>query len=83
MKDDRDKISVDYELLRTGRCGTALLMTGVYLMLVGLRVLIPDTTNKRRIAEAYNGNIWEYYQWKRSNMVFVSIFIIFLLLVII
>ena len=49
IKDEPDNISVDYSALRTGRCGVALLVTGVYLMLVGLRVLIPDTTRIGRV----------------------------------
>jgi len=83
IKDEPDNISVDYSLLRKGRCGLALCVSGIYLILVGLKILIPDTTNQRRIAESYDGNIWEYYQWKRSNMVFMSIWIIFMLLAII
>lgn len=27
--------------------------------------------------EAYDGNIWEFYTWKRSNMLFCSTFVIF------
>ena len=83
IKDDPDNISVNYGLLRTGRCGVAMLMSGVYLMFVGLSILIPDTSDKRKIAESYDGNIWEYYQWKRSNMIFFSIWMIFIMLVII
>lgn len=49
MKDDSDKISVNYTDLRTGRCGTALFVTGAYLLYVGLLVLIPDTSDKRKI----------------------------------
>ena len=83
VKDDPDNISVNYGQLRTGRCGVAMLMSGVYLMFVGLSILIPDTSDKRRIAESYDGNIWEYYQWKRSNMIFFSIWMIFIMLIII
>ena len=49
MKDDADKISVNYTDLRTGRCGTALFVTGAYLLYVGLIVLIPDTSDQRKI----------------------------------
>jgi hypothetical protein len=61
IKDEPDNISVDYSALRNGRCGVALLVSGCYLMLVGLKVLIPDTTVAGRVQEAYNGNIWQYY----------------------
>ncbi len=27
--------------------------------------------------EAFDGNIWEFYTWKRSNMIFCSAFLIF------
>ena len=77
IKDEPDKITVDYQALRNGRCGVAMLMSGAYLMLVGLKVLVPDTTAQGRIQEAYNGNVWQYYQWKRSNMVFCSLWIVF------
>lgn len=77
IKDEPDNISVDYRALRNGRCGVALLISGCYLMAIGLKVLIPDTTVRGRVQEAYNGNIWQYYQWKRSNMVFCSMWIIF------
>jgi hypothetical protein len=30
IKDDPDNISVDYQKLRTGRCGVAMLASGVY-----------------------------------------------------
>ena len=83
IKDDPDNISVDYDGLRTGRCGTALLVSGTYMMVVGLGILIPDTSDKRKVSESYDGNIWNYYQWKRSNMVFCSITIIFFCLFII
>ena len=45
IKDDPDNISVNYDSLRTGRCGTALIVSGIYLIFVGLRILIPDTTD--------------------------------------
>jgi hypothetical protein len=61
MKDDSSKISVDYDLLRKGRCGLALLISGVYAIIVGLKILIPDVTSKSRVAEAYDGNVWKYF----------------------
>jgi hypothetical protein len=61
IKDEPAKISVNYTGLRNGRCGIALLISGAYLMYVGLTVLIPDTTRLGRVQEAYNGNIWNYY----------------------
>ena len=42
---DPDAVSTDYDLARTGRCGTCMLATGVYLMQVGMEILIPDKTD--------------------------------------
>ena len=61
----------------------ALFVTGAYLLYVGLVVLIPDNSDKRKIHESHDGNIWQYYQWKRSNMIFNSIWMIFLTIIII
>ena len=49
VKDDPDNISVDYDGLRTGRCGSALLVSGTYMMVIGLGILIPDTSDQRRV----------------------------------
>jgi hypothetical protein len=65
-------------LLRKGRCGVSLFISGVYLMLVGMKILIPDVSSKTRVAEAFDGNVWTYFKWKRSNLVFCSIWFIFL-----
>jgi hypothetical protein len=29
------------------------------------------------VPEAYDGNIWEYFIWKRSNILFTSVFLMF------
>jgi len=60
-----------------------MLISGAYLMIVGLKVLIPDTTKKGKVQEAFDGNIWSYYYWKKSNMVFCSLWVIFYSLAII
>lgn len=77
IKPDPDQISIDYEILRNGRCGVSMLITGVYLLFVGLTMLIPDISNKLKVHESYNGNIWNFYEWKRSNMMFMSMWIMF------
>lgn len=38
---------------------------------------------KNYVPEAYDGNVWEFFTWKRSNVVFVSIFWIFYCLMLI
>lgn len=43
---------------------------------MGLSILIPDTSDKRKVQESYNGNIWNFYEWKRSNMIFCSLWVI-------
>lgn len=53
-----------------------MLFSGAYLLLVGLKIFVPDTTRAGRVYEAYNGNVWLYYVWKRSNMVYCSFWII-------
>ena len=35
------------------------------------------------MAESHDGNVWQYYTWKRSNMIFNSIWMIFLTIIII
>lgn len=52
-------------------------------MYIGLQILIPNTADQRQIPESFDGNIWQYYTWKRSNMIFSSIWMIFLTIVII
>ena len=83
IPDDSASVSIDYGILRTGRCGTAILATGVYLMRASMIILIPDKTDLSKVPESYDGNTWEYFAWKRSNMIFVSTFLIFLMLAII
>ena len=83
IKDDPAKITVNYLDLRTGRCGTCFLIVGVYLMAIALSILVPDQQDKSSVPESYDGNVWEYYAWKRSNMIFVSLWLIFLSLSII
>lgn len=61
MKDDSAKISVDYSVLRKGRCGLALFISGAYAIMVGLQILIPDVMPKGRVPEAYDGNVWCYF----------------------
>jgi hypothetical protein len=83
IKDDPGAVSVDYTLLRTGRCGTSLLAVGLYLMRAGMIILIPDHADPMKVPEAHDGNTWEYFAWKRSNMIYASTFTSFLLLAII
>lgn len=80
---DLNAWAINYKDLRTGRCGVALIITGYYLMQCAMDILIPDKSSLIKVPTAYDGNIWEYYTWKRSNMVFVSIFLTFLMLVVI
>ena len=83
IKDDPGSINVNYQDLRTGRCGTAFLVVGIYLLAVGLMILVPDQSDPGTVPESYDGNVWEFYSWKRSNMVFVSTWLIFLSLIMI
>ena len=77
IKDDPNNVSIDYSVLRTGRTGTAFLMMGSYVTLVSLLILVPDKNEAGRVPEAYDGNIWEYFIWKRSNILFTSVFLMF------
>lgn len=80
IKDDPGAVAVDYTLLRTGRCGTSLLAVGLYLMRAGMIILIPNHADPMAVPEAHDGNTWEYFAWKRSNMIYASTFTSFLLL---
>jgi len=46
IKDDPSKVTVNYQILRTGRCGVSMLVVGIYLMSVGLTILIPDKSDE-------------------------------------
>lgn len=52
-------------------------MMGSYVTLVSLLILVPDKNEADRVPEAYDGNIWEYFIWKRSNILFTSVFLMF------
>ena len=56
--DEPNNLNPNYTALRNGRCGTCLLICGLYLMQTALEVMIPDTTKLGRVHEAYNGNVW-------------------------
>jgi len=49
IKDNPENYNVDYELLRTGRTAVGLLGGGTYLIVLGLKTLIPDTTKKGKV----------------------------------
>jgi hypothetical protein len=75
--DEPNNLNPNYKAMRNGRCGTSLLICGLYCMTVAMSIMIPDTTKMGRVYEAYNGNVWQYYRWKRSNMMFCSIWVVF------
>lgn len=75
--DSPQDVTPDYVMLRTGRTGTCFLVMGAYVALISLGILVPDKTDPGRVNEAYDGNIWEYFVWKRSNILFTSVFLIF------
>jgi hypothetical protein len=50
---------------------------GSYVTLVSLLILVPDKNEAGRVPEAYDGNIWEYFIWKRSNIMFTAVFLMF------
>ena len=79
LKDDPNNVNTDYSLLRSGRAGVAFCIVGIYLMLLGLRILIPEKSKLyvTEVAESHDGNVWEFFTWKRSNVLFISIFWIF------
>ena len=81
--DNPNNVNVDYVVLRSGRTGTAFLVMGAYVTLVSLLILVPDKTDAGKVPEAYDGNIWEFFIWKRSNILFTSVFLMFFELAII
>ena len=80
IPDDPATVSIDYQMLRNGRCGLSFIVLGVYLMRESMIILIPDKTDKSKVNDAFDGNAWEYFTWKRTNMIYVSTFIIFIML---
>lgn len=46
LKDSPQNYNVNYVLLRNGRCAVGMLVSGLYLMICGLKTLIPDTAIK-------------------------------------
>jgi hypothetical protein len=83
IKADPNAVFTDYGALRTGRTGAAMMASGLYLWRVSLNILIPDKADKAKVAEAHDGNAWEYYSWKRMNLIFVVIWLLFLSLAVI
>lgn len=83
IKPDPYSVSTNYLVMRTGRCGVALITTGLYLMRAGMIILIPDKTEYGKVNEAYDGNSWDYFTWKRVNMIYVSTFLLSLCLAVI
>ena len=79
IKDDPNNVEVNYTLLRSGRAGIAFWVVGTYLMFLGLKILIPERVeaNSNYLAESFDGNVWEFFTWKRSNVLFISVFWIF------
>lgn len=62
-------MSINYPNLRTTRTATALLIAGIYLMILGSKLLIRDNNPKFDVPEAYNQNIWKPHIWKRGQMI--------------
>ena len=56
-----------------------LFVLGVYLMIVGTKLLIPDKSPTFDVVESYSGNIWKPHVWKRSKLLASSFFTIPLL----
>ena len=85
MPDDPNNVSIDYSLLRTGRIAVSFIVVGAYCVVIGLIIVIPDKNIKGEYytAESFDGNVWEFFTWKRSNVLLVSLFWIFFLLCII
>ncbi len=77
IMDNPNNVNIDYVVLRTGRCGTAFLVMGAYVTLVSLLILIPNKTDAGKVPEAYDGNIWEFFIWKRSNILYTAVFLMF------
>jgi hypothetical protein len=77
IMDNPNNVNIDYTVLRTGRCGTAFLVMGGYVTIASLLILVPDKNEAGKVSEAYDGNIWEYFIWKRSNIMFTAVFLMF------
>ena len=40
-----------------------------------MRTMIPNQSNENVLQESSEGNVWNFYTWKRSNMMFITILI--------
>ena len=83
IMDNPNNVNIDYVVLRTGRTGSAFLVMGAYVTIVSLLILVPDKNEAGKVSEAYDGNVWEYFIWKRSNIMFTAVFLMFFELAII
>ena len=45
-------------------------------MQIAMNIMMPDKTDKKKICQAYDFNIWDYFIWKKSNMVYITLFCI-------
>ena len=45
-------------------------------MQIAMEIMMPDKTDKTKIVQAYDFNIWDYFIWKKSNMVYITLFCI-------
>jgi len=46
-------------------------------MYTALRVMIPNKQDDSKVYEAYDGNTWLYFNWKRTNFVLVTLIYLF------
>jgi hypothetical protein len=73
--DSELNVNVDYTVLRTGRCGVSFIVVGIMIMNIAVSVLIPNKQDDSKVYESYyDGNIWPYFSWKRTNFIFVTLF---------
>jgi len=68
---------INYDVIWTGRVGLAFCVVGTIIMYTALRVMIPNKQDDSKVYEAYDGNTWLYFNWKRTNFVLVTLIYLF------
>ena len=73
-----DPSSKDFDVIRSGRTGTAFLAAGVYFIIVGARLLIPDIPEENAASndpsESYpQRNTWYPRPWLRSSLIYFMV----------
>jgi hypothetical protein len=67
----------DFEQLRAARSGMACIICGLYLLIVLSNIFVEDYGDEKakKEVEAYNGNIWYWKLWRKSQLIYTTILV--------